>query len=348
MITWKQTPLPAFIVMLFFGTNLIVACSSVDREPTALPVPTAISISPESILSPTTNSVTNPEPTQPPSAAPQPTIETDGPLVNPTAGLSLSPTPTTISSPAITPILQDEESYRVAYVAADDVLNIRSGPGAENQILGVLLPDAAGIRMSGRSQLVSGTSWVWITTEQQEGWVNNRYLTGEIDSASFCQDPYAAEILVQLKTAIDSQDSALLAQITHPERGLRVRSSWWNPEVKLSKIDIDGLFERTSSYEWGVEDGSGLKIEGTFQDVIVPHLQNDLLGAANINCNRLEHGPTTGIVKLPDGYQGINYYGFYRPANDELGFDWGTWAVGIEKWQSQYFLSFLVHYRYEI
>jgi hypothetical protein len=38
----------------------------------------------------------------------------------------------------------------------------------------------------------------------------------------------------------------------------------------------------------------------------------------------------------------------YRPgpAGEEL--DWGTWVVGIERWQEEYFVSFLVHYQWEI
>jgi hypothetical protein len=51
---------------------------------------------------------------------------------------------------------------------------------------------------------------------------------------------------------------------------------------------------------------------------------------------------------LPDGYQNVQYFSYFRPAGDEIGFDWGTWVVGIESWQSKIYLSYLVHYNWEI
>jgi hypothetical protein len=38
----------------------------------------------------------------------------------------------------------------------------------------------------------------------------------------------------------------------------------------------------------------------------------------------------------------------YRPAPADQELDWGTWVVGIERWQERYFVSFLVHFEWEI
>ena len=95
-------------------------------------------------------------------------------------------------------------------------------------------------------------------------------------------------------------------------------------------------------------DGSGLPITGSFAEVIYPLLQRDLVGGSSTGCDVILGGPTTGLLKLPDPYQGIHHISVYREGQDEMQFDWGTWAVGIEQWQGSTYLSFMVHYAYEI
>jgi hypothetical protein len=81
----------------------------------------------------------------------------------------------------------------------------------------------------------------------------------------------------------------------------------------------------------------------------VPLLDENLLGASETSCGDILHGGTAGLVQLPPSYEGLNYVSFYRPpAPGEIEFDWGSWAVGIERWHGEYRLSFLVHYEWEI
>ena len=345
----KRALFQTLVILFGLGSSLTTACTVIDtKEPINLPAPTVITVTRNSIpSSPTAHSSTL-APTQQPTTTPLSTrlVEQD---VTPTNDHSVFPTLTATAMSTSLPILTEEETYRVAFVAANDVLNVRSGPGIENQILGSLAPDATNIRITtGGRQPVSGSTWVPIIKDETMGWVNGRYLTGYIPSTLFCQDPAVSDLLTQLNTAMANEDSALLAQIIHPERGLRLHTSWWNPEVRLSGSDASNLFESTVSHEWGIEDGSGLPIVGTFREVILPLVQKDLLGAEIPRCNQPEYGPTAGSTQLPDGYQSVNHNSFHRAAKDELGFDWGTWIVGIEKWQSRYYLSFLVHYGYEI
>ena len=74
----------------------------------------------------------------------------------------------------------------------------------------------------------------------------------------------------------------------------------------------------------------------------------DLLGASQWACNELLYGPTAGLITLPEGYEAVHFYSAYRPAPATQEFDWGTWAVRVERWQGRYYVSYLVHYRYEI
>lgn len=66
-------------------------------------------------------------------------------------------------------------TYRVVGVRADDVLNIRSGPGPGYPIVGTIPPDGRGVRMSNSCD---GT-WCRVSYGRAEGWVNRTFLTLE-------------------------------------------------------------------------------------------------------------------------------------------------------------------------
>jgi hypothetical protein len=181
------------------------------------------------------------------------------------------------------------------------------------------------------------------------GWVNGRYLTGDVPAADFCRDEAVSALLAQLETAVAAADGAALADLVHGERGLRVRESWWNPEVYFAGDQISTLFTAETAYDWGREDGSGFAITGSFAEIIAPRLQRDLVGADETACNEIPHGATAGYVKLPPEYDPVHHFAFYRrPAAGAHEFNWGTWAVGVEWWNGRYYVSYLVHYDYEV
>ncbi|MCC5976781.1 MAG: SH3 domain-containing protein [Salinarimonas sp.] len=70
--------------------------------------------------------------------------------------------------------------YRVVGVAANDVLNIRSGPGVSHGVIGRFQPNARHVRITGRIQTLSGGAvWVQVrsaTLPNGVGWVNGRFL----------------------------------------------------------------------------------------------------------------------------------------------------------------------------
>lgn len=73
-----------------------------------------------------------------------------------------------------------ERPWRVVGVAANDVLNIRSGPGVSNAIVGVFQPGARGVRITGRIRtLQSGAVWAEVRGSGLPGgtgWVNGRFI----------------------------------------------------------------------------------------------------------------------------------------------------------------------------
>ncbi len=316
------------IWVFLFSLVFVAGCTVANNAPApTLEMPTAIPPTP--IVPPLANAATATPLPQPPTAEVVPTSTV--------AATAVAPTPT--ASPV---------TYRVAYVTSDDTLNVRSGPGVDFDVVGELAPQATGVEITGSGNLVAGSTWVPITNGRVTGWVNGRFLTTAVSQAEFCEDEAVVALVADLQTAVTNRDNALLAQLIHPERGLRIHTYWWNPGVLVDGEERERLFTSRASYDWGIEDGSGFPIVGSFADVILPDLERDLLPATERGCHEILHGATAGLVQLPDGYEQAPYVSLYRPASDEGGFDWGAWVLGVEWWNGRYYLSYLVHFQWEI
>lgn len=66
--------------------------------------------------------------------------------------------------------------HDVTGVAADDVLNVRAGPGGSHPIVGTLQPDQKGVEVV----RVEG-NWGQVNVEEQAGWASMRFLTPRDD-----------------------------------------------------------------------------------------------------------------------------------------------------------------------
>jgi len=266
------------------------------------------------------------------------------PIQTPAPSPTFTPAPTNMPAPTATLSQIVASDYRVSYVAEDDVLNMRAGPGVDFDIVATLPPDANSVQLTATP---AEGDWVEISWQNQTGWVNRYFLTEVVTSETFCNDPAARQIVNAFRTALEDGNGAALASLVHPQRGLLIRLNWWNNEVRFSQQDIPSLFAAAEQHDWGYEDGSGAPIEGTFTEIVVPLLDKDFAGDPQIHCNELVAGGTAGIVQLPFEYSGVNYYAVHRSATDnEL--DWGTWVLGIEYWDGKPYLSYLIHYQWEI
>lgn len=63
-------------------------------------------------------------------------------------------------------------AYKVANVARDDVLNIRSGPSTEFDVVGELQPGSRGVSITGACR----SEWCPVQHQSTRGWVNRTYL----------------------------------------------------------------------------------------------------------------------------------------------------------------------------
>ncbi len=70
--------------------------------------------------------------------------------------------------------------FRVVNVQSGDVLNVRSGPGVENEIVGALPSDGMGVQITGAGAAIGDTIWVPVRYGALTGWVNFDYLEQQV------------------------------------------------------------------------------------------------------------------------------------------------------------------------
>lgn len=96
----------------------------------------------------------------------------------------------------------DDASFKVARVASGDVLNVRSGPSPDHDIVGSLAADARGLRVTGLCR----SRWCPIEHRSLTGWVNRAFLASERDQPS--QLPTTTLPLPRDRTAARDDPSA--------------------------------------------------------------------------------------------------------------------------------------------
>ena len=245
----------------------------------------------------------------------------------------------------------EEPQYAVILVSEGDVLNMRSAPGVGNPIVDTLAAQATGILHTGKYQGINGSQWAEVTTPAGiKGWVNAHYLTEYKDPQAFCQDERVGLLIDRFILALQAQDGRAIVSLISPIHGLTIRVSWWNPEVNFPFNEIGQIFTDDQSQNWGVQDGSGSPIVGSFSEVVFPLLQEVVNSPFSSHCNDIEGGTggSAGWILWPYEYRNINFVALYREAlpGDEL--NWRTWAIGVEYVAGEPTIAFLVQYHWEI
>lgn len=105
---------------------------------------------------------TDSDPSQPPTTAPDEVTTTAEPVETPTPGEEVTYVP-----------YGDGTAFSVIGVAHDDVLNVRSGPGAAFEVIDTLGPEATDVVYSGRAW---STNFYEVSSDGTTGWASGRYL----------------------------------------------------------------------------------------------------------------------------------------------------------------------------
>ena len=289
---------------------------------------------------------------QAPAATVTPPLSFDTPVppVNtPGAGETAVPIPL----PTFTPITQptfggSTDMYAVINVLADDVLNIRSGPGVENPAIGTLQPGAANVTRTGKTSSVGDDLWVEIQNPGGgTGWVNADFLTEYVALSAFCGDARVTTLLRNLETAVNTTDGELLRSLVSPAHGLDVVYIRDGMAANYSPEEAGWAFQSTYEVNWGDEYGSGEPVVGTFSEIVLPSLQ-DVFKNVTLTCNEVKLGGATYPVEWPGEYANLNFYSLHNPGTEPFGgLDWRTWLAGVEYVDGQPYLFALLYYQWE-
>lgn len=135
------------------------------------------------------------------------------------------------------------QRYRVGDVAADDVLNIRAAPGVEHVIVGILAPDATGIRPTGEVALADdGGNWWQIADSALpggSGWVNARFMHPEAAPVPSVASPH--EVLDAPRTMTgfrDRQGEVLHFRVTGAGAGAIWGTDIYSDDSRLARAAV--------------------------------------------------------------------------------------------------------------
>lgn len=242
-----------------------------------------------------------------------------------------------------------DQEYAVIRVQAGEKLALRQPAGISGIVVENLDWKMRGIELTGNTTLLGSSLWVEVVSgDKAGGWVSSWNLTEAVSEGDFCDDSQVIELLTTFRRLIEAKEYANLHKVIIPNKGLSIRLNWYSPDINVSQETIADIFINLEEIEWGTMVDSGLAVVGSFQEVIYPKLIDVILQSPEYTCNHLQSGNTANEPIWPDEFVNLNYYGAYRPALNGNEFDWRTWAIGIEYFEGEPFISVIIHYSSEL
>jgi uncharacterized protein YgiM (DUF1202 family) len=285
--------------------------------------------------------------------SPIPPLNTPAPGVDTMTPVPASPAPFATFTPLTQPTQPtpsgSSATYVVILVSENDVLNIRSGPGVENAVVGTLQPNASGLVRTGKTTLVGEELWAEIQNpEGGTGWVNSNFLTEEVASSAFCSDAHVTTLIQNLASAVKGTNDDTLAALVHSRHGLDARLWRYGTVANYTPEEASWVFESEYEVNWGPAPGSGENTLRTFGEALLPYLQEVFNASYTTHCNDPLDLATFSLDPWPPEYDNINFYTVYKPGTDQYGgLDWRAWTVGVEYVEGKPYLFSLVHYQWE-
>jgi hypothetical protein len=290
----------------------------------------------------------------PPSSTPTLSLPTTTPTLSlptitpgpsgPTATSAIVPTATTGGIPIGSP----SGPYAVIQVDPGDMLKIHSAPGAGASVIGSFTAGANTVMRTGNSSDIAGDLWVEVQNPGGgTGWVNAAYLTEYVAPSAFCSDARLNTLIANLGKAFTARDGALLASLASPAHGVTVYL-WRNGNgITFDREHARWVFDSTYSHNWGMAPASGLETIGSFQEQVLPELQDVFNASYSLTCNSLGTAPQYGLAPWPEQYAHVNYYSVFKPGSPGVDLDWRYWLAGVDYVQGQPYVFALIHFAWE-
>ena len=160
-----------------------------------------------------------------------------------TATATQQPTPLITTTPIT--VGDDFPIYKAQFVEDSDSLNVRSGPGVQYPIVGIVA-NGDELQALGVTKLVSDSRWLPVRALYRDpeftGWINRQYAVPQVKSSIFCADANALAIVNETIEAVRTQDGKRLAKLITPVRGLYIWGEHWGKELQLSENQVGSFF----------------------------------------------------------------------------------------------------------
>jgi hypothetical protein len=231
-----------------------------------------------------------------------------------------------------TDAVASEDLRRVVLVTSDDVLNVRSGPGVDNEIVGMLAPDVTVIA-TGRTAAVGASTWNELETPAGPGWVNGFFLGAVVPTGVFAGNADVVDLLTAFSDAL-AADADIAPFVS--ERGLYVAHN--APPVRFERDRLDTLMSDATTYRWGsaalspddpeipqrtFAEAVGDSFVSVFDDPDVSVKYDEAeLGGNGIPAE----------YAIPFEFDGLHFVSLYDSGDDPQygGLDWKAWYVSID------------------
>lgn len=302
------------MLMLLFAGLFLTSCS--------LPQPGIPTLTPTQLVIPT---LTPPPPS--PIVLPLSTATSTLFIPLPTGTQAIPVSGGSTPAPGINPGTASGP-YAVILVASNDILNVRSAPGADKSLVGTLAYNTTGITRVGPWSQVGDTIWVEIQSQSGvRGWVNSNFLTEYVVPSSVC-DPKVLTLMGQFEQATTTSNGELLATLVSPAHGLDVWAYRSGRPINFDGEHARWAFESTFSHNWGLHPASGQEVTGAFHNTILPELLDVFRVSHTTTCN--DSTVSTYTNPWPAEYTNINVVKSNKPGSPGVDLDWHAWLVGTE------------------
>lgn len=248
----------------------------------------------------------------------------------PTTTTPVATQTTTTAAPANIDVSLQDRLWAVVLVTADDVLNIRSGPGVGNGIVASAPPTKRDIALTGRYEMVGSSKWVELESFQADGWVNSYFLTPQYTTQEM-------NVAMDLSARMTELGNLMAAggDISGPvsRRGLSV--VYFDDDLRhYSRSDLRTAMASGDVETWS-STGCIACVDRTFAEAVGnPYLSvfDDLAIDAETLLDEVllgGGGPFPPEAAIPVPFQNFHFVSFFDPGDDPDfdGLDWWTWLV---------------------
>jgi hypothetical protein len=148
------------------------------------------------------------------------------------------------------------------------------------------------------------------------------------------------DLAKQVLAALKTQDSATLASLVHPRRGLQIslyRFISLEEEPVLTAEKLTTLFSTRQRIFWRTLDATGDPIRVSIQQYLRKYIYSrDFLRAPQVGYNNLLSGGTTMVSNIDSFYPEALFVTFHFPGEGEA---WDSLHLAFEEWGGRWYLA---------